>query len=125
MSTKFKVGDKVRCIVNNPNFQIRRDNIYTVKKIIVKEVFTQVYLEEFPDRFYLDSRFELVEEPKYAYSYGGSALAAQRPLTMERILNLVNEKTTDADKFEIFELVPVKPVVNNPQPVVFNGLERK
>jgi hypothetical protein len=49
---------------------------------------------------------------RYAYSYDGSALAARRPLTRQQILDMLNTRYegNNLDKYEIYELVPVKPV---------------
>lgn len=57
--SKFKVGDKVRCIESNPMLYIELGEVYTVKQVIDDEY---LILEEFHvDHDYCESRFELVE----------------------------------------------------------------
>ena len=62
--SKFKVGDKVRCVEANQGQWIEVGEIYTVKKC---KYWEYVQLEEIAERHnYYESRFELVsEKPNY------------------------------------------------------------
>jgi hypothetical protein len=48
----------------------------------------------------------------YAYSYNGSALAAQRPIPHDRMIRQLADSMSP-EKFEIYELVPVRPVTKS------------
>ena len=62
--SKFKVGDKVRCIEASQGHWIEVGEIYTVKCVDRK----YVQLEEIAEKHnYYESRFELVSETKLNY----------------------------------------------------------
>lgn len=51
---------------------------------------------------------------RYGYTYNGSALAHQKPLTKEQIISYIEQatqrNTCSLEKFQVYELVPVKVV---------------
>lgn len=77
--SKFKPGDKVICVdaIQSGRTPLIKGSIYTIKSYVSRQ-FECLLLEETPDEYWYESRFELVGTPhvKPASLTSGAAIAA-------------------------------------------------